>query len=208
MKRIGLIILITLFSTIVLAPTPSERVNEDKKLKERVLEIVEKQNKKKQFQSWGRDLGYKESRNKWWIVNRIGCFGEHQWKESTLHSIGYMNITLRDFKTNPEIFPRSVQYDALETLADSNWVDFQYFQCFVGTYIDGVYITKSGLLAAAHLGGVKSVIEFLWTSADYILVDSIPIELVFKEERKKLNRKDLFGTSISDYLELFQGYDF
>jgi hypothetical protein len=49
-------------------------------------------------------------------------------------------------------------------------------------------ITKSGMIAASHLGGAGSLQKFL-------------------DSNGRINRKDVLGTSISDYLKRFRFYD-
>jgi hypothetical protein len=59
---------------------------------------------------------------------------------------------------------------------------------YLGDTINGIPVTKSGLLAGAHLGGAFGVM--LWLDSG-----------------GKTNKKDLFGTTIQDYIEKFQGYN-
>ena len=59
---------------------------------------------------------------------------------------------------------------------------------YLGKKINGITITKSGLLAGAHLKGAGCVINYL------------------KSEGKN-NACDAFGTSVETYLKKFAGYD-
>ena len=135
-----------------------------------------------------KDLGYRESHNNPETVNSIGCMGEYQFKESTLRFLGY-NITLREFKKDPDIFPPHIQREAVDSLINMNWYLLSDYHYMVNDIVGGVTITKSGLLAAAHLGGAGSVKKFL-------------------QSEGKTNKKDPYGTSIRDYLEEFNGYKF
>lgn len=150
------------------------------------LYLVEGSVEKRGFIHWADDLGWEESRNNPHCVNVIGCFGEHQWKESTLRSLGY-DVTLEQFKVNSEVFPPDMQRRALRHYMEYNRCLLQPYNYYIGQWIRGVRITESGLLAACHLGGFDSVRLFL-------------------ETKGKINRHDLFGTSIKDYIELFAGY--
>jgi hypothetical protein len=134
------------------------------------------------------DLGYKESGNNWLSINLIGCFGEWQFVESTLKYLGFNTITLRKFKANPEIFPRELQMKALKTLIRVNLLHLIDYEHFIGDSINGIAITKSGMIAASHLGGAGSLQKFLNSNG-------------------KVNCKDVLGTSISDYLKTFRNYD-
>jgi len=99
------------------------------------------------------DLGYKESGNNWLCINQIGCFGEWQFNESTLEYLGYKKITLKKFKAHPEIFPRELQLVVLKTLIKVNLLILEDYEHYIGDSINGVVITKSGMIAASHLGG-------------------------------------------------------
>jgi hypothetical protein len=141
-----------------------------------------------EFTRFIEDLGYRESANNWQSINLIGCFGEWQFDESTLQFLGYKTITLKRFKANPDIFPRELQLKALKTLIRVNLTLLHDYVHFIGDSINGVVISKSGMIAASHLGGAGSLQKFL---------DSGGV----------INRKDILGTSISDYLRKFRYYD-
>jgi hypothetical protein len=134
------------------------------------------------------DLGRRESGNNWLSVNQIGCFGEWQFAESTLRYLGYRKITLKKFKANPDIFPRELQEKALKILINVNLYYLTYYEHFLGDTIKGVVISKSGMIAASHLGGAGSLKKFLNSNG-------------------RINKKDIFGTSIYDYLKKFGNYD-
>jgi len=134
------------------------------------------------------DLGHRESGNNWLSVNQIGCFGEYQFSESTLRYLGFKKITLRKFKANPNIFPRPVQRDALKVLINVNLNLLRNYTHFIGDTINGTLITKSGMIAAAHLGGAGTLMKYLNSNGE-------------------INKKDVFGTSIHDYIRKFCQYD-
>ena len=103
----------------------------------------------------------RESGNNWMSVNLIGCFGEWQFKESTIHYLGYKHVTLKKFKKDPEVFPPELQRKVLESLIKVNMVLLKDYERYIGNTIRGVTVTKSGMIAAAHLGGARSVKLFL-----------------------------------------------
>jgi hypothetical protein len=141
-----------------------------------------------EFSRFINDLGYRESGNDWKCINRIGCFGEWQFDESTLRFLGYKSVTLRKFRKDPEVFPRELQLKALRTLIRVNQVLLTDYYHFIGDSIGGVRITRSGMIAASHLGGAGSLQKFLNTGG-------------------RINKRDVLGTSIRDYLERFRNYD-
>ena len=134
------------------------------------------------------DLGYRESRNNWLSVNRIGCFGEWQFAESTLRYLGFRKITLRKFRADPAIFPREMQVEALKALIKVNLIYLKDYEHHIGDTIRGIGVTRSGMIAASHLGGAGSLKKFL-------------------DSGGRVNKKDLFGTSVGDYLKRFSEYD-
>ena len=72
--------------------------------------------------------------------------------------------------------------------AKNKWILRRDIKRYVGTYIRGVKITESGILAAAHLGGAGNVKIYLRSGG--------------------MNGfSDAFGTSIRYYLKKFSGYD-
>lgn len=153
-----------------------------------VYEFCDQRYHEYEFTRFINDLGRSESGNNWRSINCIGCFGEWQFAESTVRYLGFRNITLRKFRKNPEIFPREMQRKALESLIKVNLVLLKDYHHFIGDTIRGTVITKSGLIAASHLGGYGSVRLYLGSNG-------------------RVNRKDAFGTSVQDYLRRFGTYD-
>lgn len=152
------------------------------------LNYLERQHYELEFVRFVNDLGHNESLNNWLCINRIGCFGEWQFAESTLHCLGFRQITLKKFRQNPAIFPREMQQKALESLIKVNLALLREYDHFIGDTINGVVVTKSGLIAAAHLGGAGSTKRFLRSAG-------------------MVNSKDALGTSIHDYMRKFRNYD-
>lgn len=186
MKKIFLGILFFFVSVICSAPLIDFRLN----LNKLSLISVEVENKyhESEFSRFINDLGYRESGNNWLSVNRIGCFGEWQFAESTLRYLGFRKVTLKKFRANPYIFPREVQAEALKALIKVNLVYLKDYEHYKGGSIKGILITKSGMIAASHLGGAGSLKKFLNSGG-------------------RINKKDVFGTSVSEYLKTFSAYD-
>lgn len=151
-------------------------------------EIVRKKYHEAEFKRFIKDLGYRESANNWLCINLIGCFGEWQFAESTLHTLGYRQVTLKKFRKDPYIFPQELQRKALESLIKANLCLIGDYEQYIGDTIRGVVITKSGIIAAAHLGGYRSVQRFLASHG-------------------KINKKDVLGTSVYNYMKRFRYYD-
>lgn len=127
-------------------------------------------------------LGFKESRGDYSTVNTFGYLGKYQFGKETLKLIGIYNPVL--FLSNAEL-----QEKAFLANAERNkWILRKDIKRSVGTVINGVKITESGILAAAHLAGPGNVKKFL-------------------RSQGATGFSDAFGTSISYYMKKFSGYD-
>jgi len=136
----------------------------------------------KTYLGFKEDLGFKESRGNYFIVNDFGYLGKYQFGKETLKLIGI--YTPNQFLYNPEL-----QEKAFLANAERNkWILRKDINRFVGKKINGIEITESGILAAAHLAGPGSVKKYLRSYG-----------------RKGFS--DAYGTSISHYMKRFSGYD-
>jgi hypothetical protein len=127
-----------------------------------------------------------ESNNNWKEYNRFGFIGKYQFGKSALDATGFGHVTLQSFKLNPVSFSEKDQEKAMDILLRINETSMKRsIDKYVGLIMrDTIRITRSGILAAAHLAGPANVKEFL---------DS------FGEK----NVQDRMGTHVSDYLTLF-----
>ena len=136
----------------------------------------------KSFIGFKEDLGFKESQNNYFRVNTLGYLGKYQFGRSTLAVIGIKDTKL--FLNTPEL-----QEKAFVANAERNkWVLRKDIKRFVGKKINGVLITESGILAAAHLAGPGGVKKYLRSYGAN-------------------GFSDAYGTSIRSYMKRFAGYD-
>lgn len=126
------------------------------------------------------DIGFSESSNKYHIVNKYGYLGKYQFSHRTLRGLGY-DISKKDFLSNPTIQDEAM----IKLLQHNKKILKNHISKWEGKTINGVEITESGILAAAHLAGATGVKRFL---------------------NNGINKKDAFGTSVSDYMTRFSGY--
>jgi hypothetical protein len=153
------------------------------------LQYIEDTRYKNEMEFFIDQLGYDESRNDWTIINRIGAFGEFQFVYPTLKFLGYGHITLEKFKRNPDVFPKEMQREVVKILINYNTTSMKsWIEEYEGKIISGVVITKAGILASCHLGGPRSVVLFLRSNG-------------------KINNRDLFGTTIKNYMFKYQKFD-
>ncbi|MCW5519665.1 peptidoglycan-binding protein LysM [Aureitalea sp. L0-47] len=127
-------------------------------------------------------LGFKESRNNYNTINEYGYMGKYQFGKGTLHMIGIYNSQafMNDAKMQEQAFNAYT--------SRNKWILRRDIDRYVGRYIDGVKVTESGILAAAHLAGAGNVKKYLRSGG-------------------AVQFSDAFGTSIRYYLKKFSGYD-
>jgi len=136
----------------------------------------------KSFIGFKEAVGFKESQGRYHIVNEFGYMGKYQFGKSTLELLGVYNTNT--FRNDP-----SLQEKAFEAnLSRNKWVLRRDIERFVGKRINGVLVTESGILAAAHLGGPGSVKKFLRSYGADVFADA-------------------YGSSVKYYMKKFAGYD-
>lgn len=134
------------------------------------------------FTGFKQAVAKKESQGQYKLINPFGYMGKYQFGGSALRAIGISDRTA--FLNSPKMQEKA--FKAL--LARNKWELRKEIEKFEGTVINGVKITESGILAAAHLGGAGSVKSYLKSNG-------------------KRKFRDGFGTSIVSYIEKFGGYD-
>ena len=129
------------------------------------------------------DLAMSESSNKYDVVNDKGYMGKYQFGDARLEDFKNANkdykFTKKEFLNDP-----SLQEDVFSWHVEdiNNYIDSRGLDKYIGTEINGVTITRDGLIAGAHLGGKTGLKNFLSTGKD---------------------KEDSYGTSISEYITKF-----
>ena len=127
-------------------------------------------------------IGFRESTNNYKAVNQFGYLGKYQFGRKTLNAIGFKKVSNKEFLLNP-----SIQEQAMLVLLKRNKRTLRReIKKYSGKIINNIYITESGILAAAHLGGAGNVRKFF---------------------RKGKNFADGNGTKITSYMKLFANYN-
>lgn len=192
MKNLILTIVVSLASTFVMAFTVVSRMKVEKVIEEPPrplalaviypkveapkIELIVKDHNK-----FLEDLGFRESSGNYKAVNKFGYLGKYQFGRATLNSLGYRNVTNRQFLSDP-----SLQDQVMEDLLVHNKkILKRYIKKYAGKTVHGVFITESGILAAAHLAGAGNVRRFF---------------------RKGYEFKDGYGTKMTSYMKKFSGY--
>ena len=127
-------------------------------------------------------IAFKESQGKYKKINTLGYLGKYQFGMETLKTIGITDSLT--FINSPRLQEKAF----VALLSKNKWELKDYIQKFDGKIVDGVKITESGILAAAHLGGAGSVKRFLNTGG-------------------KRKCKDDYGTSVRTYMKDFGNYE-
>ena len=164
---------------------PLEELEEQRKIQELELKKLEEQRIQQyhedELQRFLTDIGFRESGNRYDITNKWGYMGKYQFGKSTLKGLGF-KVSKNEFLNNPKL-----QEEAMMALLLHNKEKLQkYIDVFDGQTVNGMYISESGILAAAHLGGQGSVKRYFKNGK------------VFRDGN---------GTKITSYMNKFSGYD-
>ena len=108
--------------------------------------------------------------------------GKYQFGPQALRSVGLHND--KAFLKDPALQEKAF----VALLSKNKWILRNEIERYEGKIINGVQITESGILAAAHLGGAGSVKNF------------------FKNNGSR-HFRDAYGTSLKSYMRDFGGYD-
>jgi hypothetical protein len=127
-------------------------------------------------------LAFKESQGNYFRINTLGYLGKYQFGISTLQLMGVYNAT--QFLNDPLMQEKAFHAN----IARNKWILRKDIEKYVGKKIHGVEVTESGIIAAAHLAGAGNVKKYLRSFG-------------------KIDVEDAYGTSISEYLKKFSGYD-
>ena len=127
-------------------------------------------------------LAFKESQGKYRAINTLGYLGKYQFGSTTLERFKIYNTTLflHDHELQEKVF---IAYCRV-----NKWILRKDIKRSVGKIINGIKITESGILAAAHLSGADNVKKYLRTNG-------------------QRNCSDAYGSSINSYMKAFAGYD-
>ena len=127
-------------------------------------------------------MAQRESDNTPHVVNRFGMMGKYQFDPKTVRVLGF-KVTRTQFLRNSELQDSvMVQYMRSNNSLLDNLIDR-----YEGRKFKGIDITRSGILAAAHLAGAGNVKKYF-------------------SDGDVHGRTDANGTSIRDYLLEFNKY--
>ena len=126
------------------------------------------------------DMAERESSNRYDVVNQYGYMGAYQFGSQTLKNLGY-EVSRKEFLSNPML-----QEEAMLKLLKANKHTLRrQIKKYDGKLVNGVLVTESGLLAAAHLVGAGTVRKWVRNGKKYT---------------------DGNGVDLTSYLVKFNGY--
>lgn len=126
-------------------------------------------------------IGFRESSGRYDAVNSFGYMGKYQFAPATLRNLGF-DVRMNEFLFNPQL-----QDSAMISLLHHNYKILKNtIYTYDGTEMDEYTITKSGILAAAHLVGPRRTRLLL---------------------ERGIDTNDAYGTTALSYLIEFSGYD-
>ena len=175
--RIFIIILMVLITPPMVAPSPSPdwiEIDIEKPVEDEIVIV-------KDYYAFLNDIGHRESGNRYGVVNKYGYMGRFQFGKSTLRTLK-IKVSREAFLNSPDL----QEYAMKQNLLYNKKRLQKYIDKFEGQKINGILITESGILAAAHLGGAGSVKRWFKTGKV---------------------RKDGNGVKITSYMERFSGYN-
>ena len=128
-------------------------------------------------------MAERESDNTPHVVNRFGMMGKYQFAPSTIKVLGF-RVSNKQFLSNPEL-----QDSVMVAYLRSNNKELNtLITKYENKKFKGVRVTRSGVLAAAHLAGSANV-KLFFQNADWN------------------GRTDANGTSIREYMQTFSIYN-
>ena len=128
-------------------------------------------------------IALRESDNSPTIVNEYGMMGKYQFHPATVKELGF-RVTKTQFLSNAEL-----QDSVMVAYLRSNNKELNsLITKYENKVVKGVKITRSGILAAAHLAGSTNVILF------------------FQNANDREGTTDANGTSIREYMQTFSVY--
>ncbi|WP_319471540.1 hypothetical protein [uncultured Pseudodesulfovibrio sp.] len=157
--------------------------------------LVAKEDEPDQLEDYLSTLGKRESSGKYNIKNTKGYLGKYQMGSSALTDAGYMKNgkwTGKDGIDNEEAFLNSpeIQEKAIRSFVKKQWsyAKLEGLDKYVGKTINGIKITRSGIIAGVHLKGARGTKPFFETNG-------------------KIDPTDGFKTPVSEYIKKMGGFN-
>jgi hypothetical protein len=154
------------------------KVNEDVNIPNRIV-----RSEPTELEKFLNHMAHRESDNTPHVVNRFGMMGKYQFAPSTIKVLGF-KVSKTEFLSNPELQDSVMVAYLRANNKELNTLITKY----ENKNFKGVRVTRSGVLAAAHLAGSANV-KLFFQNSDWN------------------GRTDANGTSIREYMQTFAIYN-
>ena len=188
-RRLFLLVCVLSISVNVFAPHFSNEMREQMLWNHMVAQnkLRVQEMRTKELNRYLEAIGHSESRGNPKAYNSYGYIGKYQFGYTARKSCGYGQVKFKDFIKDASVWSEKDQEAAMITLLSKNESHLKnVIQKYNGKTIKGVTVTKSGILAAAHLAGAGGVKKYF---------------------RNGSNPRDAYGTGLEDYLLKFSGFN-
>ena len=151
-----------------------------KKVNFRISRYLRGTSKNLYWSTYTRKISNLESSGRYDVRNKYGYLGKYQISKNYINQFGYdgtSNEFLND-KLGQELVMANYTYNNIKFIKSLN------LDQYIGKEINGIKITLFGMMASAHLVGVKSLTEYLTSNGEVV-------------------HKDGFDTSMEKYLKEF-----
>ena len=128
-------------------------------------------------------MAMSESSNNPKAINKFGMLGKYQFSPATLRAMG-VKVSRRKFLNDERL-----QDSVMLVYIRDNWTNLHRYKKHIGKKHKGIIVTKSGLIAAAHLVGIGGVCA------------------EFNPKRCKYITKDANGITAVKYMAKFANYE-
>lgn len=164
---------------------------------------IKKEKIKKSVDEFLKILSGSESGGHYNIANRQRFVGKYQFGRAALKSVGYKTSHINKIRNSIyKISRKRYRFDTTyftpkqQEIAMMKYMSLyekrslkKILKKYDGKYFNGIYMTKAGIYAAAHLGGAGSVKKYFKSGG-------------------RINRTDANGTSLKTYMKMFSKFKY
>lgn len=168
---------------LLICLTPSKMAFTKQPLTKRPVEKVVQKNRGN-LPEFLKSMARMESDNNPHAVNRFGMLGKYQFHPQTLRELG-IDVSKEEFLND-----EALQDTAMVRYLKANASELnRVIRKFSGKTVDGIVVTRSGILASAHLTGTMGVLSF------------------FYPDKYQYRTSDANGASVQLYMKKFGNFN-
>jgi len=156
-----------------------------------LLQIINKLTGRFGYKDFAKQMRIRESGDRYNIENSLGYLGAYQFSMARLCDLGLTRkkgnkyVWVEGCSKERFLDDELLQDNCFERHVRDLTIKIEiYFKEYLNKTVNDVYITRAGLVAGAHLGGIGGVEAFL----------------------RGENRRDAYNTSVKDYIISFRDF--